>query len=271
MNQGVPVVESWKDDNCADVKARYALYSVAHAAALWCGVSEDLIEQVLEEASPISESGLGRCIFSHPNAPCLKPRCLAIAEAIESGVLSHSRENGKLIESGEHAAYERWHVSGLNLKKWIEEEFPNEKPAFLFDDIERNSHTAISTESYRALTAERDTLKSRVNKAIGEFKTLRQEKELLEAERDALKVIVEKFTPPTETTDNPSLSNSLYWNNLNKLIRIAVNEYPNWKKTQKRIQKTGNLQDWLTSTVKVDNREAEIIKKILSDFFQELR
>jgi len=186
------MVDRWKNDNCAAVKARYALYSVAHAAALWCGVTDDLIEKVLEESSPISEKGLSRCIWSHPDSPCLEPRCRAIAEAIESGLLPHSREDGKLVDKGEYAAYERWHVFGRDLKKWIEKEFPNDKPSFLFDDIEQNSHESITTNAYRSLQAEHDASESRVKKAIEEFKILRQEKESIEAERDTLRAMVDK-------------------------------------------------------------------------------
>ena len=186
------MTESWKEDSCADVKARYAIYSIARAAALWCGVTEEVIEQVLEESSPISETGLGRCIVSHPHASCIEPRCQAIAQAIEEGLLPHCRENGKQVDAGEHAAYERWHVTGRALKKWISEEFPNDKPAFLFDDIERNSHSSISADAYRTLTAERDALKIRVDNAIEKFKSLRQEKESIEAERDALQSIINK-------------------------------------------------------------------------------
>ena len=186
------MTDSWKNDNCAAVKARYALYSVAHAAALWCGISDDLIEQVLKEASPVSETGLGRCIVSHPDATCIEPRCQAIAEAIESGLLPHYRENGKLVDTGEHAAYERWHVSGRALKIWIEEEFPNDKPAFLFDDIERNSHSSINADAYRTLKADHYALKIRVDNADEDLKSLRLEKETIESDRNALQLIIDK-------------------------------------------------------------------------------
>jgi len=199
------MVESWKEDSCADVKSRYSLYSVAHAAALWCGVTDDLIDQVLGEATPISDTGLGRCIVSHPDAPCIEPRCQAIAQAIELGLLPHYRENGNLVADGEHAAYERWHVTGRALKKWIEEEFPNDKPAFLFDEIERNSHSSIGADAYRTLQADRNALKTRVDNGIEKFKALRQEKETIEAERDALNLIINKKEKPLSTKERHTL------------------------------------------------------------------
>lgn len=261
---------SWKDDNCAAIKAHYAVYSVPHAAALWCGVTEDLIKQVLAEATQLSQTGFGRGIWLHPQIPCMEPRSRAIAEAIESGELPHGRENAKPVVYGEHVAYERRHVLGRDLKNWMRKAFPNEKPAFLFDEIERNSHTAISVDAYRALTAERDALKNRNQKAIEAYKLLRDEKNTIESERDSLKAMVDKFSPSNENND-VVLTNSQYWIQLSKLASQAIKEYPNWKESQRKIQKTGNLQDWLTKTINVDNREAEIIKKVLSDLFQELR
>jgi len=68
-----------------------------------------------------------------------------------------------------------------------------------------------------------------------------------------------------------SLSGSQYWGNFEALAVKAVNEFPNWVKAQSKIQKTGNLQTWLTSGIGADNREADLIKKILSDFFEELK
>jgi hypothetical protein len=99
---------------------------------------------------------------------------------------------------------------------------------------------------------------------------LRDEKNIIESERDSLKAIVDKLSPSNKNND-VALINSQYWGRLSKLASLAINDYPKWKEKQRRVQKTGNLQEWLTQTVQADNREAEIIKKILSDFFQELR
>jgi len=42
----------------------------------------------------------------------------------------------------------------------MEKAFPNEKPAFLFDDIERSTHMAISADAYRVLKDEHDKLEN---------------------------------------------------------------------------------------------------------------
>jgi hypothetical protein len=66
------------------------------------------------------------------------------------------------------------------------------------------------------------------------------------------------------------LETSSYWQQLKRLAKQAIINYPTWKATQGKVQKTGNLQNWLSSTLKTNSRETEIIKKILSDFYTEL-
>jgi len=263
--------DSWKDDDCAAIKAHYAVLSVPRAAALWCGVPDDYLDEVLSEATQLSESGFGRGVWCHIAVPCLEPRCRAIAEAIESGALPHGREDAAPVTASEHVAYERRHIFGRDLKTWMESVFPNEKPAFLFDDIERNSHPAISAEAYRALKAERDRLNSRLDDSHVKYNKLREEKESIEAEMDALKLIADNGSPARNGEAAAAMSKSQYWASLERLAGQAIEQYPTWRESQRRVQKTGNLQEWLTTAIKANNREAEIIKNILSDSYQELR
>ncbi|MDP8287016.1 MAG: hypothetical protein RAP03_10065 [Candidatus Electryonea clarkiae] len=192
--------QKWKNDNCEAMKAHYAVYSIPKAAALWCGVPENQIEKILKEATQIHPTGLGRCIWEHPDVPCLEYRSRAIAEATEDGSLLHGREDGEPI-SGEHVAYERRHIFGRNLRKWIEEKFPNDKPAFLFDDIERSTHTSISADAYRALKAEHDKLDKRLENAKSEYIKLREEKDAIKDERDSLLATVAKSGLPGDRAE----------------------------------------------------------------------
>lgn len=267
--------QPWETDNCNAIKAHYAVYSIPQAAALWCGIAEGQVSQILEEATVLSKTGLGRSIWKHPNVPCLEFRCRAITEAIENGLLPHGREDGKST-NGQYVAHERRHFFGRDLKKWMEKEFPNEKPAFLFDDIERSSHTAISTDAYRSLKAEHDKLKMRLGNAKSEYKKLRQEKDEVESERSSLKSKlsslnknIEKHTSSREI--QTQLTESTYWVKFSSMASKAIREYPEWKKTQRQVQKTANLIDWLKNSIGADNRESEILKKVLSDFYIELR
>jgi len=42
------------------MRTHYAVYSIPHAAALWCGVPEDQLSKIIQEATQLSPSGLGK-------------------------------------------------------------------------------------------------------------------------------------------------------------------------------------------------------------------
>lgn len=165
---------TWEKDNCANMKALYSAYSIQQAAALWCGIPEQEVKEILQSAKQISSTGTGKSIWLHPDVPCLEPRCRAISEAMEDGILLYGREDGKPI-TNEHIAHERRRILGRNLKQWILDTLPNDKPPFLFDEIEQNTHSAISVDAYRSLKAERDTLSSRLDNAKKEYLKLKDE------------------------------------------------------------------------------------------------
>lgn len=215
-----PMQQPWETDNCASMKAHYRVYSIPQAAALWCGVPETQVNKIVQEATQLSQSGLGRSIWIHPAVPCLEPRSRAIAEAIEDGSLPHGREDGRTVSIGDHVAYERRCFFGRDLKKWMEKAFQNEKPAFLFDDIERSTHTAISADVYRALKAEHDKLEKRLENAKSEYKKLRGEKDDIELERDSLKAMADKVGTPGERAE------STYQNIIGAMLELMLSKSP---------------------------------------------
>lgn len=78
---------------------------------------------------------------------------------------------------------------------------PGQKPAFLFDEIERETHARYNAETFRALQAERDALKARVDNATEAYKQLRRERDELKAAVDA-QATAEK---PLGTTERNTL------------------------------------------------------------------
>lgn len=146
-------------NSCDEVKAYYTSYPIPVAAALWCGVPPEDLQDVLKMAVET-----GRSIYAHHAIPCLEPRCRAIHDAIDNDKLPCGRDGrGRALESIDHVAPERRTVSRQDLKKWIAKEFPSDKPEFLFDKIERETHAAISAASFRALQADRDALNRKIN------------------------------------------------------------------------------------------------------------
>lgn len=95
----------------------------------------------------------------------------------------------------------------------------------------------------------------------------------LKEQYDSLKTRYDSVGDKPDHVSNKEspLTQSDYWRSLESLTKQAISEYPAWCKTQRKVQKSGNLQEWLTQVINADNREAEILKKVLSDFFQELK
>ena len=141
-------------------------------------------------------------ITAFPQWPCLRANAEKIVDALLNGELTGGRD-GRTVGSEDHVAKERLTVRHTDLKAWMAKHYPDQKPPFLFDAVERSTHTAINADSFRTLQADRDGLKSRVEKAIDAYQVLRQERDRIEGERASLAAMVEKMNVPgarAETT-----------------------------------------------------------------------
>lgn len=192
-------MKPWYNKNdCEHLSAYHAYYAIPVAAMLWCNVPPDQVQEELERSSPHAHI---RGVLTHPFIPCLEVRCRILHEAVESGVLPASRENG--VVTTDHIAPERRYVSRENLKAWIAKEHPSDKPAFLFDEIERSTHAAINAASFRALQADLDATRAELEKAKKRLIQATSEMDAMRGERDSLRAIVDKQSAPgarAETT-----------------------------------------------------------------------
>lgn len=214
----------WEEDNCATMQACYSVYPVPVAAALWCGVDAADVASELTRARPIGEkNALSRATLRHPYLPCLEPRIRAMHQAIDSGELSACREDGRKLPADEHVAYERRHVYGLALKEWAKKIAPSERPPFLFDEIERGIHPAISTEAYQSLQAAHDAKVRMLEEANKRIRKLESEKTEREAERDSLRKMVDQMSAQPKV--EPRLGErqeTTYLNITGGLVRLLV-------------------------------------------------
>ena len=192
----------WKNDSCETVQACYAVYHIPVAAALWCGVPAAQVAEELSLAVPIGQSNaLGKATLRHPYLKCLEPRIRAIHAAIDAGELSACREDGRKTDG--HVAYERRHVYGLELKEWAKKISPSERPTFLFDDIERNTHSAITADSYRVLQAAHDAKEHKLQQANERIRESEEAKGRAESERDSLRAAVDSLSAKLKATGLP--------------------------------------------------------------------
>ncbi len=206
----------WEDDSCDQVQSYYTIYSVPVAAALWCGVPPDEIDEHLKVAVQVH-----REVYRHPYIKCLEPRCRAMHEAIDKGALLVSRENSKSFDgTTDHVAPERRHVTRQNLKEWIAREFPADKPAFLFDEVERRTHSAINADAFRALQADRDAVKTELEKAKARAADAMAEMNAMRGERDSLRAMVDKMSAPGERAE------TTYLNIIGGLVALMLGKSP---------------------------------------------
>ena len=190
---------SRKNDSCESVQACYSFYHVPIAAALWCGVPSDQVEEELRHAVPIGESSkLDRAILSHPYLKCLEPRIRAIHIAIDNDNLQAYREGGRKVTFEENIAYEQRYVYGNDLKAWAKRIAPNERPTFLYTEIERNTHSSISVDSYKVLKATHDAMENKLSQANDRIQELSERNAAIESEHAKQCVKVDKHLTTTE-------------------------------------------------------------------------
>jgi FtsZ-binding cell division protein ZapB len=75
---------------------------------------------------------------------------------------------------------------------------PGQKPPFLFDETERNTHTAINADTFRALQADRDAAKAEIEKLKALLVNAHEERDRLHGENKSLQAKTDKFLTQTE-------------------------------------------------------------------------
>ncbi len=137
-----------------DLRALYTIYPIPRAAALWCGVPEDRVEAYLQEATALSEEGAGKYVLVHPTDEFLEHACRAIVFALHDRTLPAVVPEG--LARDRQVGLEHKQILGRDLRNWIEKQFPDERPAFLFGEAEA---PPVSPEAHEALQTECDALK----------------------------------------------------------------------------------------------------------------
>ncbi len=203
----------WENETCENIYSYSSTYSVPVAAALWCGIPAKEIDGYLESATEVSQA-----VFRHPRVKCLEQRCRVIHDAITSGALPVSRDNG--LPATDYVKPTRRYVSRKHLKEWISKEFPSDKPHFLFDGIERTTHPAINADSFRALQADLDATRIENDRMKSLVSKLTKERDSLLGENNSLKSIVEKANVPT------SRAETTYLNIIGGLLDLLLGKSP---------------------------------------------
>ncbi|WP_131795491.1 hypothetical protein [Fluoribacter gormanii] len=167
-------------------------YHPIEVAIRWCNLiknEEIILQQVPDNLVP--SPGL------FPQWPCLRANAEKVLDAILSNDIPYGRD-GRTVNPGEQVARHRLTVRHSDLKIWMQKHYPDQKPDFLFDEIEQNTHSAMSKDAFLALQAERDALKLRIENATDAYRKLKQDRDNIATERDKLHALVGKAFTTTE-------------------------------------------------------------------------
>jgi hypothetical protein len=109
-----------------------------------------------------------------PEWPALRLAVERIFDALRNGELPFGIDGvpAPPDTSVEHPKLTIRHVA---LKSWMKRYYPDHRPKFLFSSLERRFHPAITVDGVRALTIERDSLKTLVSERDDEISALRVE------------------------------------------------------------------------------------------------
>lgn len=163
-------------------------YTPVEAALRWCGLIKHEVEilSFMEVfAEPIPSAG------DFPQWPCLRANAEKIADALDNKEMPCGRD-GKTVGPDDHVAPYRRTVRHTDLKEWMAKYYPDQKPSFLFGEIERTTHSSITVDAWQTLQADRDSLRARVEKAEEWYRTegahLKRDNEKLRQELEQYKL-----------------------------------------------------------------------------------
>lgn len=206
------MVDQYDPKSCSALEKPY--YKPIEAALRWCNLIQHEVNILQTTGNSLLPS-----IGAFPQWPCLRANAEKIYDAIINEELPHGRD-GRTVDKGDHVAKERLTIRHSDLKAWMIKNYPDQKPKFLFDEIERTTHSAINADTFRTLQADRDALKAKLEKAEISVKEIKSKYNDLERERDSLKTIVDKAYQPGERAE------TTYLNIIGALLDLMLGKSP---------------------------------------------
>lgn len=174
---------TYNSKSCSSLEKAY--YTPIEAALRWCNlIAHEVL--ILERVGDGVLPGVGM----FPQWPCLRVNAEKILDAIHNCEIPYGRD-GKTVQPGEQVAKHRLTVRHSDLKSWMSKNYPNQKPAFLFDEVEQKLHAGITVEAYQSLQAENERLNVHLNKKTNELQQVKKELSALQGECDSLRRMVD--------------------------------------------------------------------------------
>ncbi len=169
-------------------------YHLAEAVIRWCGLLEheaEILHAYLHAPHTFRSA--------YPQWPCLHLNLEKLFDAVMNNDLPYG-SLGVAVKAGIHVPPEFLTVRHADLRAWMVRHYPDQKPPFLFDEIERSTHTTISTETFHILQAERDALRVQLNELQTSLQSMQEQHTATVTERDRLLRLVSDEKPLSERT-----------------------------------------------------------------------
>ncbi|TKK37276.1 hypothetical protein PflCFBP13517_26595 [Pseudomonas fluorescens] len=167
-------------------------YHLLEAVIRWCGLLDNEPEILYAYAQAPHTFAT-----AFPHWPCLNLNLDKLFDAVVNNDLRYG-SLGVMVKPGSHVPPEFLTVRHNDLKTWMQRYYPDQKPSFLFDSIERVTLTAISLEALHILQAERDALRVSLNELRTSHQSMQEQHVAVVTERDRLLQVVGDEAPLSE-------------------------------------------------------------------------
>lgn len=189
-------------------------YRPIEAAIRWSGLTRfesRILETLGDKAVPGPDD--------FPRWPMLRLNTERIFDALRNGELPYGRA-GVICDDASLLDDPDLTIRHVNLKTWMARFYPDQRPAFLFDEIERQLHPGIRIETVQALLADREALKVQLAEREQSFDTLHSEHQRLRKVAENPSATNREVTPRSETT---------YLNIVGGLLTLLLGKSPGGK------------------------------------------
>lgn len=154
-----------------------------------------------------------------PRWPMLRLNAERIFDGLRNGELPYGRSG---ITSNDPALLEDpdLTIRHVDLKVWMARFYPDQRPTFLFDDIERRLHPAIGIDAVQTLLADREALKTRLAEMERSFDVLHERHRVLCQQIESRSAAEHEVSPRSEAT---------YLNIVGGLMGLLLGKSPSGK------------------------------------------
>lgn len=202
-------------ENCNAEKLPY--YTPVEAGIRWCG----LTKYEPEILANIREKGEG---VRFPQWPCLQPRIAELRYAMRAGEIPHGIDGNPKLD-GQSRSESRWTMTHADLRRWFKENTSQtEWPAFLFDEIERGTHSSFTASAVQAIKLDRDA-------ARAELARLKADAEGKDFQIAAMERQIAALKAKLDDAGEPGLrSETAYLNIIGALLEVITRGFRGFKK-----------------------------------------